>query len=258
MTRRRDWKDYFADDDPLPPSASRARELAEGACRLLELERRSRVLDLGCGDGREAMELSRLGHRVLGVDRSHRVLVAAREAARGKGLNVHFMAAEFDAIPYVSEFDAVVNLHNPIGLWADKDDLHCLKSVARALKPGGKLLLDLLNREWLVRRIGADASRPEEGLAFDLYSGRLVCREPGEGFPLAWADGLRLYSLTEITELLSQAGLSLSKAWGCLDGSPYGLESLRMVVLARKVATPSRKRADDGLPRALRIKGRPR
>ncbi len=205
--------------------------------RLLPLEPRSRVLHLGCGNGSQTLALASAGHRVLGLDDAEAPLSEARNAARAQRLNVHFLKSELHRIPYRAEFDAVVCLSGSFGRISG--DARALESARRALKPGGRLLLDLPNKEWVVRHLESHAS-------FDLETGRLRSHRASE----------RVYTLTEIKALLAQAGLAYRKSWGAADGEPYGLDSRRLVVLAQKPAEERSRKPAEELVRALRIKGR--
>jgi SAM-dependent methyltransferase len=210
----------------------------EGVESFLDLEARSRVLDLCCGDGRRTIELARRGHRVLGLDPDERELARARAAARGERLNVHFAKADPRAIPYRADFDAILFLGGAFGrLPGERDDLRALESARKALKPGAWLVLDVPNRERELGRL--------EDAVFDLEAGRLD-------------DGARLYALTELKALLERAGLEYRGCRGGFDGSAYALDSPRLIVLARRPREDARARrpADDGLPKAIRIKGR--
>jgi SAM-dependent methyltransferase len=215
------------------------KEQIDGVGRLLALEPRSRVLDLGCGDGRRALELARRGYRVLGVDPDEGALAHARAAAKGERLNVHFMKTDLRTISYRADFDAIVCLDGAFGrLPSDRDDLRALDAARKALKPGARLLLDAPNRESLLRRL-------EPGRAFDLEKGRL--------------DGARVYALTELIAQAERAGLAYVRSWGGFDGAAYGLDSPRLLALferPRDERPPRRALADDGFPTAIRIKGR--
>ncbi|MFI5362291.1 MAG: class I SAM-dependent methyltransferase [Elusimicrobiota bacterium] len=222
-----------------------AKARIDGVARLLALEPRSRILDVGCGAGRETLELSRRGHRVLGIDPDEAALAQARAAAKGERLNVHFMKADPREISYRGDFDAVVFLDGSFGrLPSDRDDARALDNVRKALKPGAKLLLDVPNRERLIRRLA-----PNGPPDFDFEKGRL------------W-DGLapsrRVYALAELIGQLERAGLLYCRSWGGFDGAAYGLESPRLLVLAERPRDerPARKTFSDGLPTAIRIKGR--
>jgi hypothetical protein len=81
---------------------------------------------------------------------------------------------------------------------------------------------------------------------------------PGNPRPAALGDSLRVYSLTEILSLLDRAGLAFREVYGDFEGNPYGVNSLRMIVLAEKPAALARARPEEDLLSAMRIKGRPR
>jgi len=87
----------------------------DGVEKFLSLEARDRVLDLACGDGRQTLELSRRGYRVLGIDSEKAPLAAALRTAREERLNVHFLRSDLRKLSYRCEFDAVVNLGSSIG-----------------------------------------------------------------------------------------------------------------------------------------------
>lgn len=221
-----------------------AKSEIDGAMRLLTLEPRSRVLDLGCGAGRRTLEIARRGHRVLGVDADEAALAHARDAAKGERLNLHYQLADVRAVSYRAEFDAVTCLDGAFGrLPADRDDQRMLETARRGLKPGGRLLLDVVNRERLIRDF-------PPGCSFDLERGRLLeARGPS----------LRAYALTEITAMLKAVGLSYLCSLGGYDGSTYALDSPRLLVLAersRDERPPRHQARHDGLPKAIRIRGR--
>lgn len=233
---------------PAPRPAAQADVVA----RCLAFEPRARVLDLACGPGRQTIELARRGFRVLGVDQHEESLARARAAAGLEKLNIHFLKADSRRIPYRDEFDAVVGLFSPLGgLTDDRDMLRLLDGARKALKPGGKLVLDLLNREWLLRhfeRLAGSAG----AVRFDLETGVLEHRR---GTTVSrW----RLFTLTELRALLERCGLAFVGAWGGCEEQDYGIDSPRLLMLAsRSLAEVGRRRRPvDELESALRVKGR--
>ncbi len=208
-----------------------AREAAF-ALRALGLGRGARVLDLCCGRGRH---LAALG--AVGIDRN---------LASLRGLPA--ACADMRALPLRSgALDAVVSLFSSFGyLESDEEDQRVLREVARVLRPGGGLLLDLLNRENAlagfaasVQRVEEDGSLIAEQRRWDALGSRLttsfVLVSPSGERLDSPGHSLRLYTLTEIARMLAAAGLRLDRVFGGFSGEDYALDSLRMICLARRL-----------------------
>jgi SAM-dependent methyltransferase len=140
-----------------------------------------------------------------------------------------------------------LNLFTSFGYFEDEaDDLAALRAMARALRPGGRLLMDLLNREWLVRwfqpryRDETALGVVKNALTFDLQTSRLrnVRRFQHNGRPRRLTVEFRVYALTEMVRMLGAAGLRYERACGNFEGSAYGMDSFRMVLLASKPTPP--------------------
>jgi SAM-dependent methyltransferase len=196
----------------------------------LGLREGERVLDLCCGTGRHLRPL-----HALGIDLN-------RGALRG----LPAACADMRELPLrTSSFDAAVSLFSSFGyLESDAEDLRVLREVARVLKPRGKLLLDLLNREYALSGFADTVQRAlgetlvVEKRVWDLLEGRL-----STSFVIVSQDGaqkesvghsLRLYTLTELRALLGAAGLAIERVYGGVSGEAYTLESVRMIPLISK------------------------
>jgi len=263
------WRTHF-EDDPTRRSLAHVKALVDGVDRYLRLDTRSRVLDLGCRSGWRSLELARRGHRVLGVDPDERAFAAARAAAKEERLNAHFLKADFRAISYRAEFDAIVCLDGAFGqLPSDREDLRALEAARKALKPGAKLLLDVVNKEWLMRHFEPNSWERADNtggavvldqISFDLEKGRLDNRRmivTSDGRRTPSFVSARIYALTELLSQSERAGLLYRGVWGGFDGSAYGMDSPRLVVLLERPRDERPKgRSDDGFAKALRIKGR--
>ena len=101
----------------------------------------SRALDLGCGEGADAIWLAEHGWTVVGVDISETALERAREAARTRGVADRIEFRQLDLARGVPDgpFDLVSAqfLHSPV----EMDRPPILRQVARTLAPGGTLLI---------------------------------------------------------------------------------------------------------------------
>lgn len=117
------------------------------AARLLSLRAGMRVLDVPCGEGRIAGRLARLGCEVVGVDSSELFLNLARE----RYPRVSFEQRDMRELPYEHEFDAAVNWFSSFGYFDRAGNDKLLADCARALRPGGRLVLEMVNPARLTR-----------------------------------------------------------------------------------------------------------
>lgn len=105
----------------------------------------ARVLDAGCGTGRYAIELGRRGYVVEGVDRSPELVDVARQSAIHQSSSVSFHVGDLLALPDHG-YDAIL-CRGVLNDVVDTDSREAVFSAfARALRPGGVLILDV--REW--------------------------------------------------------------------------------------------------------------
>lgn len=210
----------------------------------LALQPGQEILDLCCGVGRHTLLLARVGYKVTGLDASTRLLEIADRKAKDEGLEVEFLPGDMRAIPFKDKFDIVLNLWNSFGyLENDKEHLRVLKAIAGALKPGGRFLLDILNRDWVVRNFQAGEEHREIGgiveinrYQFDSAAGRDVIATTYivDGVEREFTHSCRIYTLQEIKMLLDMAGLKLCQAYGGYDLRPVSVEGKQLLVIAEK------------------------
>ena len=247
------WYEDFFDEDYMrfhlrggAMHAERAPAECDFVVKALELKSDDRILDLCCGQGRHAVELARRGFEVTGADLSEYLLSRAKKAAEEAGVHVDFHRCDMRELPWEGEFDAVINMWTAFGyLESDEEDERVLRAVHRALRPGGRLLLDLPNREAFLKMIrqGQRNWFEHEGClvleehTWDFERGRLrmdrIIMEPDWGRRHKWHD-LRVYNHPEIAEMLTRAGLEWQRSFADLDLSDFTPESRRMLVVARR------------------------
>ncbi len=114
---------------------------------LLNGEQEFNILDLGCGTGRHALELSRRGFQVTGLDLSSDLIDQARTKARQENLPVKFLEEDARTISFEEDYQSVIMLcEGGFSLMeTDQMDRMILRNTYRALKPGGRLIFTAPN-----------------------------------------------------------------------------------------------------------------
>jgi len=238
-----DAHDVFGDDylyfyeDMLTPERT-AREV-DAIWKLLALAPGHDVLDLGCGHGRIANALAARGARVTGLDASQHFLAVARRDAAATGVAVDYREGDMRALPWEGAFDAALIWFTTFGYFSDADNERVVRQAAKALKPGGRLLIEQINRNALLRR-GLPTNHvvrrgddmmidivDYDGLADRSLTERIVLR----GGAMRRAKYfVRLYSPAELTALLTDAGFRTVDIHG-QDGEPFTLYGNRVIAV---------------------------
>jgi SAM-dependent methyltransferase len=238
-------EDYLRLYEPVLTPERTQREV-DGIANLLALPLASSILDLCCGHGRHAIPLAQRGYHVTGQDLSEVFLGEAEKEALAKGVQVNWLHGDMRNIPFENEFDAVINIFTAFGYLETQDeDQQVLEQVYKALKPGGFFLLETLHREGLMRHFSPHLiEHYPEGLIvleernFDLLTSRskvkLTMIYPG-GRQKEYSNALRVYTLTELAQMLTRAGLQVKGYYGTWDGSELKIDSFRLMLLAQKV-----------------------
>ena len=110
-------------------------------------DRSKRILDIACGTGRHAIELTKRGYHVVGFDLSAGQLRLAREKAATAGVSIDFQCRDATQAHFNQEFDAAIMFCEgafPL-METDQKNFAILQHSGAALRPGGKLLLTTLN-----------------------------------------------------------------------------------------------------------------
>ena len=122
-----------------------------GECDFIENElhydKSLKILDVGCGTGRHAIELSKRGYLVTGIDLSDSLLAKAREKAMNQGLKIDFLKHDARNLPFNHEFDVAIMLCEggfPL-METDEMNFEILKNVTKSLKEEGKFIFTTLN-----------------------------------------------------------------------------------------------------------------
>lgn|SRR5262249_25758036 len=208
---------------------------------LLDLAPEVPILDLACGHGRIANHLASRGCVVTGLDITPSFLDQARQEAADLGISVTYVQGDMRVLPWSNQFERVVSWFTSFGYFDDNGNRAVLREAYRALKPGGRILLELNNRDLFLKTYQQANVVEREGnylldrSRFDILTGRnyterIVLRD---GRVRRFHFFVRFFTYTEISDWLRQAGFSSVTGYGC-NGNALDLDSPRMIVIATK------------------------
>jgi ubiquinone/menaquinone biosynthesis C-methylase UbiE len=217
----------------------------------LGMGRGSCVLDLACGTGRHSIRLMLRGIPAIGVDFSVECLRRAHTQATSAALPGNFARGDLLALPFRSEmFTHALCLFTSFGYFESRrEDEIVAAEAARCLRPNGNVVVDVVNpilpmcnprrRTWSPSADGRGYMLEESH--YDALSGRSAsCRRVIRNNTVVteFRQSIRIYSLAELNQLLTNAGFVVEAWRGDLTGSIYCPEmSPRLVLLARRLAT---------------------
>ncbi|HTJ84989.1 MAG TPA: methyltransferase domain-containing protein [Polyangiaceae bacterium] len=217
----------------------------------LGVEKHAVVLDLACGPGDHAIELAARGYNVVGVDYSEGMLALADKAnkARQKATagvrQPTFVRGDMRELGDEEAFDGAYVWSTSFGYFDEEKNLNVLARLHKALRQGGMLLLDVVNRDYVAPRSpslvwfeGAQCVCMDD-MYVDFFTSRLRVKrtamfEGGLSRELEYS--IRLYSLHELGKMLHEVGFKVVEVTGhpAHPGVFFGTESPRLIVLAER------------------------
>ncbi|MFN8672319.1 MAG: class I SAM-dependent methyltransferase [Candidatus Sericytochromatia bacterium] len=213
---------------------------------VLALPEKANILDAPCGHGRHSILLAKQGFEVTGIDFKEEFIDIAKENSKELN-NTNFILQDIRKINFEEKFDAIINMFTSFGYFSDKENLELLQSYIKALKKGGKLLIDVINREWAVKNIGKISRSwlvyPEDNItflasnSFDIFTGRMRSEQIiMENFvKFEQFQDIRLYSYTELKTLLGLCGAIITESYGNFEYESYNMNSDNMIIIAEKL-----------------------
>lgn len=235
-----DWfEEYFGEEYLLlypHRDAEDAERLVELLCAQVGLRPGWRVLDVACGTGRHGAAFRERGARVVGLDLSQHLLYRAQEAAR-----LPVIRSDVRHIPVrAGSMDLTVNLFTSFGYFdLDAEHVHALREMVSTIGGGGFFALDFLNAarvpgELVPREQGELAGRPVSIHRWLDPAGQYVFKSISTDDGRRFVERVRLFTPTELEQLLGQAGCRVSRRLGDYDGGPLDSDSPRVILIGQR------------------------
>jgi SAM-dependent methyltransferase len=203
------------------------------------------LLDLGCGTGRHAIELTRRGYKVVGFDLSLPMLAKAAEEAQERNQKLNFVQGDMREMTFEDTFDGIYCWNTTFGFFEEEKNAQVIQRVHKALKKGGQFMLEVGNRDYIIRQAPSLAWFEGDGcicmdeMSIDWITSRMKVKRTmmmDDGRTKEIDYSVRIYSLHELGRILHESGFRVAEVSG-RTGTPgvyFGNESPRTMILAEK------------------------
>jgi SAM-dependent methyltransferase len=247
--KKRQWFEELFNDDyarTLPKMDARYLDREVGFIEdALGCDKGATILDLGCGPGEQAVALASRGYEVIGIDLSLAMLARASDEAAEKSQRINFLQGDMRDLTFDEAFDGIYCWGTTFGYFDDQKNAEVIQKIHRALRRGGRFLLDVANRDYITPRTPSMVWFEGEGCVcmdeaqLNAITSRLVVKrtmmmEDGRQREIEYS--MRLYALHELGKLLHDNGFRVAEASGdtSTPGKYFGAESPRILILAEK------------------------
>ena len=250
------WEDLFNDDYLRTMEKVTDAQIAQEVDFIetsLGLEKGGTMLDLACGTGRQAIELARRGYEVVAFDLSLQMLARAGDEAQERDVKLNFVQGDMREMTFEAQFDGVYCWNTAFGYFDEEKNAHVVDRVHRALKPGGLFLLDVVNRDFIVRQSPSLAWFEGDGcvcmdeMTVDFITSRMKVKRTlmlDDGRSRETEYSMRIYSLHELGKILHEHGFKVTEVSGRAGDAGR--------LLRQRVAAHDHPRREEVAPGAVR------
>lgn len=226
-----------------------------GECDFIEKEltfnKDVKIIDIGCGTGRHAIELTKRGYSVIGIDLSASQIQRAKEKAKDENLDVQFLVADARKIPFYEEFEIAIMMCEggfPL-METDEENFEILKSISQSIKPDGKIIFTTLNGLFPIFNSTNEFAKDKEKENAQFHNNNFDLMTFRDHFEIEFEDDLgnkkkikgnqRFYIPSEITWLLKSLGYQKIEIYGAKLGQfsredKLTTKDFEMLVIAHK------------------------
>ncbi|MCK9425655.1 MAG: class I SAM-dependent methyltransferase [Ignavibacteriaceae bacterium] len=243
---KRWFEEWFESEEYLTVYKHRNNEEAETLISFIlgkvNLSGKAKVLDLGCGAGRHALLLAKMGFQVTGVDQSAKLLSVAVDEAKKNGLHAKFIKDDIRTVFFSEKFELILNVFTSFGYFdRDEDNFALFANVEKLLSEDGIFVFDFLNAEYVKENLIPFSKNMIDDMVIEQtrkIEGNNVVKQIvliQNGNRKNYRESVRLYSKKELFNALTKNNLSTEIIFGSYTGDAFNeISSSRLILLCKK------------------------
>ena len=207
----------------------------------LSLKSNNSVLDLGCGNGRHSISLSKHFKIVHGIDISSENISLANE---NKKENLKFFISDMRNFDTNTKYQYIFNLFTSFGYFKkNEDNIKVLKSCHHHLNKNGLLFIDFLNSEQIKKTInGLKETKNISGIRFNIQKEiidnyvvkNIVVKDAQATYN--FQEKVQLFKIEDFKKMFKISGFEIISTYGDYQMNQYNLNSSRLILCAKKIS----------------------
>src|ERR1700739_2370304 len=226
---------YFKRDD------REAADFLDALISHLHPDPKARILDVACGRGRHSIYLAAKGFDVTGIDLSEDSI---NEALKHQSEHLHFYLHDMRQPFRINYFDYAFNFFTSFGYFKTRrENDNSIRTIAQALKPGGRFVLDYLNVNYAEDHLLQQATKHIDDTTYHLtkwqdkeyFYKKITVENPALQEPLQFTEQVAKFSLGDFKKMFACQHLHIHEIFGNYQLGDYDpVDSPRLIIIAGK------------------------
>ena len=182
---------------------------------IFPLDTHPTLVDIGCGIGRHALPLSKLGYLITAIDNNPDMLNTLISSPDYSSENIKIHNIDFREMSILQPHHGVYSMWQSFGYYDEETNYSILRIISELLLPKGKLLLDLFNKAYYETNYGTRQIERQQGIILEKSNFANNRYSVDLTYPSGNIDHFSffLYTPSDLEDILSQFNLKKTNTY---------------------------------------------
>jgi len=202
----------------------------------------SKMLDVACGKGRHAIQMSNKGFDVTGIDLSEESIQIALESENDQ---LHFYKHDMRTPFWINYFDYAFNFFTSFGYFkTERENNNAIQSIASALNQNGIFVIDYINSKYAEQKIVHKTELDIDGIFFTItrwyddqkFYKKILVEDPSIAQPISFTEEVARFTTEDFSRFFKKNNLVIKEIFGDYQLNSFKEDSSeRLIIIAQKV-----------------------